>query len=167
MNAAQQLDAANPCTGYANDSRVSHDHSAELLESVQVLAAGSDPASHQDSAQPFLPNRPGLNDALGFLLGELEQKTRANGAAKRIEFAAVDDDDDNEEEELLGAFRALAPTVEAFLLESSGKLPSDPELETSPAARDASAIDSPPRNPAPAAPVHHGLAPASHVGEPP
>ena len=68
---------------------------------------------------PDVNSRPGFHDAVHFLLGELG-RTASHQSVKATIPASCERN--LEEDELVEAFRAMAPTVDAFLLDFSGRL---------------------------------------------
>jgi hypothetical protein len=74
--------------------------------------------------------KPGLGDAISFLLGELDRPCAAatqnpnnRALSSSVAQPSTDNEDkDFEDDGLVEAFRALAPTVDAFLLDISGQL---------------------------------------------
>ena len=125
-------DSACPASRPAGSSTAGEQPSDEFAKaSTQSVAQRVEPAVHAattgSESGPTPPaGRPTLNDALGFVFAELDRGHRSSLDERTLGssatgFGLVGDDD---EEDLVAAFQAMAPTLDAFVLEMGGKLSS-------------------------------------------
>ena len=74
---------------------------------------------------PNSGGKPRFHDAVDFLLGELDRPSKhepSDCAVIGLEGVTLHGEDDSADDELLEAFRAMAGTVDAFVLDYSGRL---------------------------------------------
>ena len=97
--------------------------SGSMFEKVSASSPLCQQSSHCISPAivdgPDVNSRPGFHDAVHFLLGELDRTASHQSVKDTI---AASCERNLEEDELVEAFRAMAPTVDAFLLDFSGRL---------------------------------------------
>ncbi len=109
-------------------------HFQTISKSLTEQFSNTPPGQGQGPPNPTgpAPSKPSLGDALGFLLGELDRPCTdtLQTATNRGPSAVVLPPTDNEDDGLVEAFRALAPTVDAFLLEISGRLEEAPHVDS-------------------------------------
>ena len=128
MGRIDQLDSDDVCIGVSVSSAGSRERvdSAPLRESAEDSTAHLHPdhfetssSEKSEAASKSAGSRPGIHEALDFLLGELDRGAPSNSRAATARNIQVNNDD---EDELVAAFSAMAPTLDAFLLDVAGTL---------------------------------------------